>query len=239
MRHHVYYLALDLDELAEVERHVPLIGVERARPLSVRGRDHLALPGESLAEAARRHLAAEGFAATADWRITLVTNARVLGYVFNPVSFYLCHDPAGSLRVVIAEVHNTHGEQHIYTLRPEVSASASFTAAADKAFYVSPFISMDAAYRFHVLERPDGLQVAIHESEREGDQRAPTLYAGLKLERRLLTTGSLLRTLARHPLITLTTIGLIHWHALRLWRRRLTFHPHRAAAGAAAEGGPR
>ena len=52
------------------------------------------------------------------WRITLVTNPRVLGYVFNPASFYLCRDGDGILRVVIVEVHNTHLERHLYTLRP-------------------------------------------------------------------------------------------------------------------------
>ena len=41
-----------------------------------------------------------------------------LGYVFNPASFYLCRDAAGELRVVVVEVHNTHGERHLYTLRP-------------------------------------------------------------------------------------------------------------------------
>ena len=56
----------------------------------------------------------------AGWQVTLVTNPRVFGYVFNPASFYLCRDPAGSLRIVIVEVHNTHGERHLYTLRPRV-----------------------------------------------------------------------------------------------------------------------
>ena len=50
--------------------------------------------------------------------MTLVANLRVLGYVFNPASFYLCRDAAGQLLAVLVEVHNTHGERHLYTLRP-------------------------------------------------------------------------------------------------------------------------
>jgi hypothetical protein len=58
-----------------------------------------------------RHLRREGSRLTDGWRITLVTNLRVLGYVFNPASFYLCRDTAGALRAVVVEVHNTHGER--------------------------------------------------------------------------------------------------------------------------------
>lgn len=236
--HGVYYLALDLDELPEVDRRIRMLGIDRRAPLAVRASDHLAAPGESLAGAVRRHLAAEGIDARA-WRITLVTNARVLGYIFNPVSFYLCRDGDGELQIVIAEVGNTHGGRHLYTLRPELGASAAFTAQADKDFYVSPFISMDARYRFLVLDRPDGLQVSIHEYERPDptdasdavatgadDGRVLTLYAAVRLQPRPLTTAQLARTLLRYPLITITTIALIHWHALRLWRRRLRFYPY-------------
>ncbi len=48
----------------------------------------------------------------ADGEIWLQTFPRVLGYVFNPVSFWLCHDRDGLLRAVLAEVNNTFGEHH-------------------------------------------------------------------------------------------------------------------------------
>ena len=72
----------------------------------------------------------------------LLTNARVLGHVFNPLSVFWCHGPAGELRAVIAEVHNTYGERHCYLLRPD----ADGRAGADKAFYVSPFFAVDGHY---------------------------------------------------------------------------------------------
>ncbi len=55
--------------------------------------------------------------------MTLVTNLRILGYVFNPASFFLCRDERGTLRVVVVEVHNTFGERHLYTLHPADAAS--------------------------------------------------------------------------------------------------------------------
>ncbi|MDJ0429145.1 DUF1365 family protein, partial [Rhodococcus fascians] len=67
--------------------------------------------------------------------VTALLNARVLGYVFNPLSVYWCHDVDGSLRCVIAEVHNTYGQRHSYLIRPD----GSDRAEVDKQFYVSPF----------------------------------------------------------------------------------------------------
>ena len=228
--HRVYYLALDLDELPEVARRVPLIGVERTRPLAIWSRDHLSAPGLSLAGAVRAHLAAEGLPAEG-WRITLVTNARVLGHLFNPVSFYLCRDGVGTLRVVLAEVANTHGDRHVYTLLPERPADQAFVAGADKAMYVSPFIGMAARYRFRIVDEAGALSIALHEFEPAADgSEALTLYAGLRLARRPLSTAELVRTLLRHPHITLATISLIHLHAARLWLRGVRFLPYRGVA---------
>ena len=50
-------------------------------------------------------------------RVLMLANARVLGYVFNPLTVYWCHRPDGSLACVVAEVHNTYGERHCYLLR--------------------------------------------------------------------------------------------------------------------------
>ena len=98
------------------------------------------------------------------WQVTLVTNLRSLGYVFNPASFFLCRDRSGDLQVVIVEVHNTHGERHLYVLRGEPDARA-FVDSMDKAFYVSPFIEM--AGRYTVRVRDEAVAAADH------DQRGP------------------------------------------------------------------
>ena len=154
-----------------------------------------------------------------------VTSLRVLGYGFNPASFYLCRDTSGALRIVVVEVHNTHLERHLYTLRPR-SEGPHFVASMEKDFYVSPFIDMEGQYTVHVQDDPTRLRIAIN--ERQGD--APLLATSLVLERRRLTNRAVLRMLVRHPLVTQKTIGLIHWHALRLWLRGVTFHRHGEAA---------
>ena len=116
LEHDVCYVALDLDELDEVARALRLVGRNRPNLLSFRDGDHWTRRRPTCASAVREHLRAEGVDPDG-WRITLVTNLRVFGYVFNPASFYLCRDAPGDLQVVVVEVHNTHGERHLYTLR--------------------------------------------------------------------------------------------------------------------------
>ncbi len=223
LEHGVYSFALDLDELDEVAREIRLVSRNRRNVLSFRDADHWPEPAADLRATVHDHLRAQGEDPTG-WRITLVTNLRVLGYVFNPASFFLCRDAAGVLRVVVVEVHNTHLERHLYTLRPR-AAGERFVASMDKAFYVSPFIDMEGRYTVHVQDAPSGLRIAIN--ERQGD--APVLSTSLVLERRRLTNRTVLRMLLRHPFITQRTIGLIHLHAFRLWRRGVRFQRHGVA----------
>lgn len=230
LSHDVFYLALDLDELDLVPARIRLISRNRWNVLSFRDADHWPEPAADLRATVLDHLRAQGEDPTG-WRITLVTSLRHLGYVFNPASFYLCRDAAGELRVVVIEVHNTHLERHLYTLRPsgEAQAGRAFTASMEKDFYVSPFIDMAGRYQVHVGDEPGGLRIAINERNDDG----PLLATSLVLERRRLTNRSLLRMLFRHPLVTQRTIGLIHVHAWRLWRRGIEFQRHGPAVAAA------
>ncbi|OYL20435.1 cyclopropane fatty acid synthase, partial [Streptococcus pneumoniae] len=52
----------------------------------------------------------------ADGEVWLQTFPRIAGWMFNPVSFWYCHDAAGTLRAVLAEVNNTFGQHHQYLL---------------------------------------------------------------------------------------------------------------------------
>jgi DUF1365 family protein len=215
----VCYFALDLDELDEVDRSLRLVSRNGRNVLSFRDADHWTAPAADIRATVLDHLRAQGEDPTG-WRITLVTNLRVFGYVFNPASFFLCRDTAGALRVVVVEVHNTHLERHLYTLRPR-SEGPRFVSSMEKDFYVSPFIDMEGQYTVHVQDDPSRLRIA------------PVLSTSLVLERRRMTNRSVLRMLLRHPLATQRTIGLIHVHALRLWRRGVRFQRHGPAVAEA------
>ena len=47
----------------------------------------------------------------------VLTNARTAGYVFNPLTTYFVFAADGALEGILAEVHNTYGERHVYPLR--------------------------------------------------------------------------------------------------------------------------
>jgi len=213
--HRAWYLALDLDEVETVADRVRLLSHNRWNVLEYRDRDHLDGPRDDLAASVRRHLAERGIEAN-DWRLTLIAYPRAFGYIFNPASFILCHDRSGTLRHVIAEVHNTHGERIAYDVLSE-RAGPVYSGFADKQFYVSPFIAGDARYHIRVIEQEGHLQLSIHEYE-DGEL---TLYARASLERLSLGDRNLLGVLSRDPIVPLKTTGLIFFHVARLWLRGL------------------
>lgn len=234
--HGVWYVGLDLDEIDAVIGRLRLVARNRRHVLGFHDADHLTMPAPDVASGIREHLRGSGIDHTG-LRLTLITNLRVLGYVFNPASFVLGHDADGHLAVVVVEVHNTHGERHLYTLRPGVglgegeaasgSAGSPFRAGMAKAFYVSPFLEMAGRYVVHVREDADRLSIAIEESQ--GETRM--LSTSLVLRRRPLTDAGLLRMLVRYPFVTHKTIAMIHWHALRLWLKGARFLRHGEAGG--------
>jgi uncharacterized protein len=220
LEHAVYYLALDLDELDQVARANRLVSRNRPNVLSFCDRDHLDPPALDVVAAIRAHLRDEGVD-PAGWRVKLVTNLRVFGYAFNPASFFLCRDASDELRVIVIEVHNTHGERHLYTLRPE-RAGSPLVSSMDKDFYVSPFIDVTGRYVVRVREDAVGLRIAI-DLHQDGSL---LLNTSLVLRRLPLTDRNLARMLVRHPFVTQKTIAMIHVHAWRLWRRGARFYRH-------------
>jgi uncharacterized protein len=231
LEHDVWYAALDTREIDRVARRSRLVTRNERGILAFRDADHLVPPATDVDAAIRGELRAAGEEPDG-WSITLVTNLRTLGHVFNPASFYLCRDREDRLRVVVVEVHNTFGERHLYVLRqpdpgvadgasPDDGAERPFTAGMAKAFFVSPFISLDGRYAVHVRDAED-LRISI--VLRQDD--AVLLSTSLILERRPMRDRALLALLVSRPLMTLRTIGLIHWHALRLWLRGAPFFRH-------------
>jgi DUF1365 family protein len=223
LEHRVFYVALDIDELDEVPRRLRSISRGRWNLLAFRDEDHFDPPARDVRATILDHLRGQGMDPHG-WQVTLVTNLRVLGYAFNPASFFLCRDGAGELRAVIVEVHNTHGERHIYSLLGEAVAPG-FVDSMDKAFYVSPFIEMDGRYTVRVRDEASRLRITINEDRGDG----LLLHTSLDLGRRRLTDRMVLRMLVRYPFVTHKTIGMIHWNALRLWLRGAHFHRHSEA----------
>ena len=74
-----------------------------------RDRDHLDAGGENVRENLTNYLRSHGVEIVRG-RVFLLTYLRVLGYVFNPVSFYCCFDSDSRPLRAVSEGGNKFGE---------------------------------------------------------------------------------------------------------------------------------
>jgi DUF1365 family protein len=215
----LFFLALPLSQLQDAGNR--WFGIERARPLSLRFRDHGARDGSPLLPWIRQLLVAEGIA-TADGEVVLQTFPRMFGFVFNPVSFWFCHDRNGALRAVLAEVRNTFGDRHNYLIAhaDQRPITAADTLAARKIFHVSPFFPVAGEYRFRFDLTPERRRVEL-DYWLDGERVLATALEGRPQP---LAASALGRALLRQPLLTIAVVWRIHWQAVQLWLKRAVFH---------------
>ena len=211
-----YFYAFDLSEYEQLTRDVRGFSVNKRNLVSLRERDYLSGQGDLRAQMLAL-LEPRGCAQRVD-RIVLITMARFLGNVFNPVSFYYCLDTDGAPVAVIAEVNNTFRERHLYVLTDQENEPGSYPLRYrhDKQFHVSPFNDMAGQYEFSFSEPEASIDIVIN-LIRDG---RPVLNARMQGQGRPLTTASLWKTLARYPFIAALTVPRILWQAAMLYYRR-------------------
>lgn len=208
-RYGVDYVLLD----AEKPVSAPfLFSRNRGNILSVRDRDHGGEIGKGTGATWVRQVLQE-YQVSAKGRVLLLTQPRTFGYLFNPVSFWLCHDEEDQLRAVIAEVNNTFGDRHSYLcVKPDGSVIDRMDRLrAEKVFYVSPFQPVEGSYTFCFDISEDQIKILIQYERASGG-----LIATLTGSRRPLTTKSTLLAMLRRPLGSMRVTALIFWQALKL-----------------------
>ena len=189
--------------------------------LAFHDRDHGPRDGTPLAAWMRDLLARERIAAEGE--IVLYAFPRMLGYVFNPVSFWVCHHADGGVAAVLAEVNNTFGETHLYLLaHPQGQPlSSGETLTARKVFHVSPFCDVKGHYTFRFHFGPGRWLARIDYYDGEGESVLLETHVSGKVQ--TLDAGEARRLLWRFRWFTLAVVARIHWHALRLWVKRVPF----------------
>lgn len=215
----VFSLLIDLDEL-------PLLGLRLLRHnrpglMSFHDADHGPTDGSALRPWVEAQLRRAGYQPDG-WRIALLCYPRLLGYAFNPLSVYFCHDPAGCLRAVLYDVRNTFGDKHGYLIpvAQDRAPGAPIVQACAKQLHVSPFFDLEGGYRFRLDEPGERLSLYIaHHAQ--GEDRMIAVQTG---RRSPLTDAALLRAFIQFPLMTVKVITAIHWQALRLWLKGARFH---------------
>lgn len=217
----IFMWMLDLDEIDALARSTLLLSRNRFNLYSFRDDDHLYLGKPTLRENVETYLAREGIHEKPA-RIHLLTNLRTMGYVFNPVSFIFCYDSDEQPLAVLVEVHNTFGELKPFLLSREDLEANRFRKEYPKLFYISPFSDLDQ--RLEIKVELPGNRLALYVNNSEKGASKPFFRSSLTGNAVPLNNRSLLAYSLRFPLITLKVITLIHWHALKLYLKKVPFH---------------
>lgn len=215
-RYSIDYVLTD----AEAEPQTPaLFSCNRGNLMSLHDRDHGGAPKQGKGAAWVREVLSAYDVHDAT-RIELLAQPRVLGHVFNPVSFWLCYNADEALTTVIAEVTNTFGDRHSYLCRHDNGRAITKdeTLSAQKLMHVSPFQPVEGGYTFRFDIQPDSIGIWIDYSRGNGG-----LIATLTGQRKPITNASIIKAVLRRPFGSRRVLALIHWQAIKLWWKGATF----------------
>jgi DUF1365 family protein len=224
LKYTVFSLLLDLDELDDLDRDIAIFGYNRWAPVSFYDADHGPTTGEALRPWAETQMREAGLAPDGG-PIRLLCYPRLFGYVFNPISVFFCYRRDETLSAILYEVCNTYCERHTYVIPVADSNREAIRQSCEKSHYVSPFIAMEASYRFHILPPGERVKILI----RQEDTAGPLLFASFLAKRSALCGRALAACLARFPLMTFKIAAAIHWEALRMWAKGFPVFSHNPA----------
>ena len=216
-RYGIDYVLIDAEETT---RSPWPVRRNRAGLMALQDRDHGGAPGRGRGAAWVRDVLSAHQLAHVAHRIELLAQPKVLGHIFNPVSFWLVRDEDEALRVVIAEVTNTYGDRHSYLCKRADLApiTPKDRIEAEKIFHVSPFQPVEGGYTFYF--RVDADRIAIKIDYNAGEHGVVATLTGARAP---ATTLSLLGAMVRRPFGSRRVLALIHWQALKLWWKGAVF----------------
>ncbi|MES2448508.1 MAG: DUF1365 domain-containing protein [Bacteroidota bacterium] len=242
--YNVYMFYIDLDELEILDKKLSWFSYNKFNLFSFRDKDHLVLESkEQRAKindersqisnltsqiSTKQQITAylkDHNVEIGNGKIKLLTNLSVLGYNFNPVSFYFCFDENNHPLCAVAEISNTYREMKMFFFGKDELDGNAFKKRTQKHFYVSPFIDLDDFFDFNLVIPTEKLEINIDDYDKEGKR---FFISTLKGEKRPLTNANMLRYFFAIPMIPLQIMWLIHWQAFKLWLKKIKYHPKAA-----------
>lgn len=205
-----YYIKFSLDEIHGLNSK--FFSVNKFNLFSFYNSDHGKRDGSSLREWANEILKKSNIL-NFSGEIVLQTFPRVLGYVFNPVSFWYCYQE-GKLLAIICEVNNTFGESHNYVIKNDPGNNVT---SLNKIFHVSPFYDIEGSYDFDFRTENT---VRINYSFNEKLQ----LTTGMNGQEIPFTDKNLIKLFFKFPFFTMFIVFLIHIQALKLYMKKNKFY---------------
>lgn len=218
----VFYLCFDIAKLDEMSSK--LFSVNRFNLFSFYEKDHGLKDGSSVKDWANGLFSSHNIQ-NID-RIFLHTHPRILGYVFNPVSFWLALDKNEKIVAVIAQVNNTFKQHHCYLIynRDGAPIDENQWFEADKEFYVSPFYPVEGHYKFRFIFNQKNIAIWI-----DYFINKKTLLTSLASKKRTnFNDINLAMAFISIPFMTLKVIALIHWQALKIFAKKIKYIPKTA-----------
>lgn len=219
----LYYLFCPLRQLNSL-RYKALLQYNKFALLSIRDKDHGDKSADQPLASWIKQILTKYDLLTDVREICLLTLPNVMGYVFNPVSFWLCYNNSSELIAVVCEVNNTFGEHHSYLIynsnKNSLNDNNDDELITEKVFHVSPFFTRNGYYKFKFQQQGVILKIYIDYYNEEDQLLLQTSLCGKMIP---LNYKNLLRTIARYPHITLLTIMLIHYQAIKLVLKKIKY----------------
>lgn len=212
-----FWTNFNLNELEILESETRFFSRNRFNLISFYDADHLYLGFETTKENITSYLRQNGVQEEI-LNIELVTNPRILGYTFNPVSFYFIDTINNSYMVI--EIGNTFKEIKPYFVPSEAKKGNEWIFTTPKYFYISPFISATNTMTFKVKKEAKNLTINIDDFDSHGTLE---LRAYLTAKSYPWSSKNILRLILKYPFITFRIITAIHYHAFRLFFMRIPF----------------
>ena len=222
--HKIFYIALNLKDISSFSRMI-FFSINARNLLSINTNDYGYFSVNSFKEHVYFAFNQKKISHESIEDIVLLTIPRTLGYLFNPVSFWLCFNKNKKLCAVLSEVNNKVGGKHTYlSFKKDLSEILpTDTLIQEKIFYVSPFFEIKGDYNFVFNITKDFISIKIQYFI---DDKL-FLTTSLNGKRKPFNTILILKLLIVYPFNTIKVSFFIFYHAFRLWMKKISYFKHK------------